>query len=181
MRTYFDLFLSFTYIGAISFGGGYSMLPMFQRELVKKRVWLTETEMIDYFSVSQCLPGIIAANAAVLVGYKQKKVPGGIVAALGAVFPSFVIITLIAALMANFADYPLVQNAFTGIRVGVSVLVINTVIRLWKQAIVDKFAIVLFCIVFIASAFTKLAVAILVAFAGISGMAISAMRKRLQR
>ncbi|MCL2045615.1 MAG: chromate transporter [Oscillospiraceae bacterium] len=177
MKVYLQLFFTFTYIGAVSFGGGYSMLPMFQRELVSKKAWLSETEMIDYFSVSQCLPGIIAANAAVFVGYKQKKVFGGIIAAIGAVFPSLVIITIIAALLTNFAEIELVQNAFAGIRVCVSVLIINTVIRLWKQAIIDKSTLVLFSLVFLLSVLTSLPVAIMVAVAGTTGIAIQMLRK----
>ena len=152
------------------------MLPMFQRELVQKNAWLTEAEMIDIFSVSQCLPGIIAANSAVFVGYKQKRVAGGIAAALGAVFPSLVIIIIIAALMSNFADIPVVQNAFAGIRVCVSVLIVNTVIKLWKQAIADKLALLIFTIVFIVSIFTDLPVALLVIAAGMTGLAISMLR-----
>ena len=178
MRTYIKLFLSFTYIGAVSFGGGYSMLPMFQRELVMKNKWLTEAEMVDYFSVSQCLPGIIAANTAILVGYKQKRVVGGIVAGLGAVFPSLIIIMLLAALISNFADAPVVKNAFAGIRICVSVLIINTVIKLWKQAIVDKITIIVFAAVFLISVLTNLSVAILVAAAGITGIAVVVIRKR---
>ena len=177
MLIYLQLFLSFAYIGAVSFGGGYSMLPMFQRELVQKKGWLTESEMIDYFSVSQCLPGIIAANAAVFVGYKQKGVPGGIISAIGAVFPSLVVITIIAALMANFADAPLVQSAFAGIRVCVSVLIINTVAKLWKQAIVDKIAALFFAAVFLVSIFSNVSVAILVAVAAVAGIAVNTLRK----
>jgi len=177
MRPYIKLFLSFAYIGAVSFGGGYSMLPMFQRELVEKNGWLTETEMTDIFSIGQCLPGVIACNTAVFVGYRQKGVRGGIVSALGAAFPSVVITLILAAVITNFADFPIVARAFAGIRVAVSVLILNTVIKLWKQAVVGLAAILIFAVVFLISVLTSFPVAILVIVAGFIGIAISSMRK----
>ena len=119
------LFLSFSYIGAFTFGGGYSMLPMFKRQLVEKNGWLTDVEMTDMFSVGQCLPGVIASNTAVFVGYRQKGVLGSIAAAFGVAFPSIVFILIIAAFISNFADIPVVQKAFAGLRVCVSVLIIT--------------------------------------------------------
>ncbi|MCL2409033.1 MAG: chromate transporter [Oscillospiraceae bacterium] len=177
MRPYIKLFLSFAYIGTVSFGGGYSMLPMFQRELVDKNGWLTEMEMADMFSVGQCLPGVIACNTAVFVGYKQKGVRGGIVSAFGAAFPSVVITLILAAIITNLADFPVVMRAFAGLRVGVSVLILNSVIKLWKQAIVDLAAIVIFAVVFLIAIFTSFPVAILVIVAGFIGIAVSSMRK----
>jgi len=178
MRVLIKLFLSFAYIGAFTFGGGYSMLPMFQRELVEKRGWLTGSEMTDFFSIGQCLPGVIAINTAVFAGHKQKGTPGSIAAALGVAFPSVVFILILAAFITNFADFPVVQRAFVGLRVCVSVLIINTVIKLWKNAIADKLAIVIFAAVFIVSVFTSIPVAILVVVAGAAGIAISALRRR---
>ena len=177
MLIYLRLFLSFAYIGAFTFGGGYSMLPMFQRELVQKKGWLTESEMTDLFSIGQCLPGVIAVNTAVFAGYKQKGTVGSIMAAIGVAFPSVVFILIIAAFITNFADYPLVQKAFTGLRVCVSILILNTVIKLWKTAIADKIAIIIFVVVFIISVLTSIPVAILVVIAGLAGVAISALRK----
>jgi len=178
MSILIKLFLSFSYIGVATFGGGYSMLPMFQRELVEKKGWLTDMEMTDIFSVGQCLPGVIASNAAVFVGNRLKGIAGSIAAALGVAFPSIVIILIIAAFISNFADIPVVQSAFTGLRVCVSVLIINTVIQLWKKAIVDKLAIAVFTVVFLVSVFTSLPVAILVVAAGATGIAASSLRRR---
>ena len=172
------LFLSFSYIGAITFGGGYSMLPMFQRVLVEKNGWLTDVEMTDIFSVGQCLPGVIASNAAVFVGYRQKGILGSIAAALGVAFPSVVFILILAAFISNFAHIPVVQRAFTGLRVCVSVLILNTVIQLWKKAIADKLAIIIFSAVFLVSVFTSLPVAVLVFAAGLVGIGITTLRKR---
>jgi chromate transporter len=174
---YIKLFLTFAYIGAFTFGGGYSMLPMFQRVLVEKRRWVTENEVADLFSISQCLPGIIAANTAIFVGHKHKGSVGGIAAALGVVFPSILIILIIAAFLSGFADIPAVQSAFVGLRVCVSVLIINAVFKLHKHALVDLPSIIIFLVVFTLSVFTSLHITILVAAAGICGIVISSLRK----
>ena len=155
------------------------MLPMFQRVLVEKNKWLTEEEMTDIFSIGQCLPGIIAANTAVFVGYKHKGVLGGIVAALGVALPSVIVIMLIAAFIANFADIPAVQSAFTGLRVCVCVLIINTVLKLRKHSVVDLTAALIFSAVFIVSVYMLLPVAAIVLLAGATGIAVSSLRKRL--
>jgi len=176
---YLKLLLSFAYIGAFTFGGGYSMLPMFQRELIDKNKWLTLEELTDIFSISQCLPGIIAANTAIFVGYKQKGILGGIVSALGVALPSIIVILVIASFLTNFVDIPIVQKAFTGLRVCVSVLIINAVLKLRKNSIVDLTAAAIFLAVFLLAVFKLLPVAVLVAAAGVFGIAISVLRKRL--
>jgi len=173
------MLLSFAYIGAFTFGGGYAMLPMFQRELVEKNKWLTEEEMVEIFSISQCLPGIIAANTAVFVGYKQKGIAGGIVSALGVVMPSLIVIMILAAFISNFADIPAVQSAFTGLRVCVSVLIINAVLKLRKHSLIDLTTGLLFIAIFLLSVYTVIPVAILVISAGFAGIAISTVRKKL--
>ncbi|MBP3925823.1 MAG: chromate transporter, partial [Clostridium sp.] len=117
MNKYLDLFLTFARIGGLTFGGGYAMLPMLQREVVEKRGWATEEELMDYYAIGQCTPGIIAVNTATFVGQSTAGTIGGIIATLGVVFPSLIIITLIAAFLQNFAQLPIVQNAFAGIRV----------------------------------------------------------------
>ena len=138
MKIYWELFLSFFRMGAITFGGGYAMLPILQREVVEGRGWCTNEELTDYYAIGQCTPGIIAVNTATFIGYKLRGVPGAIVATLSLVFPSFIIISIIAAVLQNFAEYPVVQNAFAGIRVVVTVLILNAVIKLLKSSVVDK-------------------------------------------
>jgi len=174
---YLKLFLSFAYIGLFTFGGGIAMLPMFQRELVEKRKWLTEKDMIDLFSIGQCLPGIIAANTAVFVGYKTKGVWGGIVAVLGVILPSVTIVMAVAILITNLADFPLVERAFAGLRVCVSVLIINAVIKLRKNSIVDWPSAIICAIVFVLAVFMLLPIPIIIIIAGISGMIITSLRK----
>ncbi|MDR2568965.1 MAG: chromate transporter [Oscillospiraceae bacterium] len=174
---YIKLLLSFAYIGAFTFGGGYAMLPMFQRELVEKNKWLTNEEMTDIFSIGQCIPGIIAANTAIFVGYKHKGILGGIVAALGVALPSLIIILVIAAFLSNYMDIPIVQKAFIGLRVCVSVLIVNAVIKLRKHAIIDLSATAIFIVVFLVSVYKLLPVAVLIVLAGICGVLISLIRK----
>ena len=95
MKELLKLFLAFAKIGAVTFGGGYAMLPILQRDIVAKHKWATEDELLDYFAIGQCTPGVIAVNTATFVGYKNKGILGGIFATLGVVFPSIVIITII--------------------------------------------------------------------------------------
>ena len=146
-----DLFFTFFRIGLFTFGGGYAMLPLLQREIVEKKKWATEEEMLDYFAVGQCTPGVIAVNTATFVGFKEKKLSGAIFATLGVVSPSLVIITVIAALLSNFAHIAAVQNAFAGIRVAVCVLILNSIVKLWKKSVVDKLTFAVFLAVFIGS------------------------------
>lgn len=146
-----DLFCTFFRIGLFTFGGGYAMLPLLQREIVEKKHWATEEELLDYFAVGQCTPGIIAVNTATFVGFKEKKLSGAIFATLGIVSPSLVIITVIAALLSNFAHIAAVQNAFAGIRVAVCVLILNSIVKLWKKSVVDKLTLGVFIAVFLGS------------------------------
>ena len=142
-----DLFCTFFRVGLFTFGGGYAMLPLLQREIVDKKHWATEEELLDYFAVGQCTPGIIAVNTATFVGSKHKGLFGGVFATLGMVCPSLIIITIIAAALQNFAHIPAVQNAFAGIRVAVCVLILNSVVKLFKKAVKDKMTLLVFLVV----------------------------------
>ena len=169
MKILFDLFFTFAKMGAITFGGGYAMLPILQRTVVEKRHWATEEELLDYYAIGQCTPGVIAVNTATFIGYKQKGISGGIAATLGVVFPSVVIISIIAAFLKNFAHLAVVQHAFSGIRVCVGVLILNAVIKLWKGAAKGKITgaiIILACVV---SAFTNISTIAMVIAAGVLG------------
>ena len=138
MNIYFDLFWTFAKIGVCTFGGGYAMLPALQREVVEKRAWATEEQLTDYFAIGQCTPGVIAVNTATFVGQKQKGAAGGVIATLGVVFPSIVIIMVIAAFLQNFAHLPAVVHAFNGVRACVCALILSSVLKLRKTTIVDK-------------------------------------------
>ena len=132
-----ELFLTFAKIGVMTFGGGVAMLPMLQREIVDKHHWASEEEMLDYYAIGQCTPGIIAVNCATFIGYKQKKTAGAVAATFGVVFPSLVIILLLAGLITNYSGIPAVNSAFAGIRVCVCVLVLNAVVKLAKKSVID--------------------------------------------
>ena len=137
MNLLVDLFLTFARIGVCTFGGGYAMLPILQRELVENKKWATEDQLADYYAVGQCTPGIIAVNTSTFVGRSQGGVAGGIVATLGLVFPSLVIIMVIAAFLQNFMHLDLVVHAFNGVRAGVVALIASSVIKLFKNAVID--------------------------------------------
>ena len=132
-----DLFLTFARIGVCTFGGGYAMLPILQRELVENKKWATEDELADYYAVGQCTPGFIAVNTATFVGRGRAGILGGIFATLGLAFPSIVIILLIAAFLQNFMDQPWVVHAFNGVRAGVVALILSSVIKLLKTSVID--------------------------------------------
>ena len=170
MNKLVDLFVTFAKIGAMTFGGGYAMIPFLERELVEKRGWTTSEELMDYYAVGQCTPGIIAVNTATFVGQSIAGVAGGIVATLGMVFPSLVIISVIAGILTNFADILAVKSAFAGIRVCVCVLIFNAVVKLWKGAVPDKAALVLCLAVFALSVFLDISPVVVVIFCAVAGI-----------
>ena len=169
---YWQLLGVYLKIGIFGFGGGYAMLPILQREVVEHKGWATEEELMDYFAIGQCTPGIIAVNTATFIGQKQAGIIGGIVATLGVVFPSLVIISILAGLITNFSHLAWVQNAFAGIQVCVCVLIFNAVLKLWKGAVKDVWGLVIFLVILALSVFTKLSPIIYVLAAAVAGLLI---------
>ena len=170
MKTLFELFLAFARVGVMTFGGGYAMLPILEREIVEDRGWATHEELMDYYAVGQCTPGVIAVNTATFIGTKIAGTPGGVIASLGVVFPSLVIITLIAGVLTSFAEIPAVKSAFAAIRVCVCVLIFNAVVKLWKGAVPDKAALVLCLAVFVLSVFLDISPIVFVVFCAAAGI-----------
>ena len=170
MKELMDLFWTFCRIGGLTFGGGYAMLPMLQKEVVENRKWATEQELLDYYAVGQATPGIIAVNTATFVGYKEKGVIGAMFATFGVVFPSLVIIMSIAGFIDNFSDLKVVQLAFSGIRIAVGVLILNALIKLVKGSVKDILGIILFVATFIASSFLDISVVYIVIAAALIGI-----------
>ncbi len=175
---YWDLFIAFAKVGVMTFGGGYAMIPILEREIVDRHGWATNEELMDYYAVGQCTPGVIAVNTATFIGHKQSGFLGGIVATLGVVFPSVVIITLIAGILTTFADIPAVKSAFAAIRVCVCVLIFNAVLKLWKGAVKDKAALCLFLLVFGLSVFLDISPVIFVIVCAVSGIVLTRMGVR---
>ena len=173
-----SLFLSFAKIGVLTFGGGYAMLPMLQREVVETHGWATEEELADYYAIGQCTPGVIAVNTATFIGQKLGGVLCSAAATLGVVCPSLVIITVIAAVLQNFAELPAVRNAFAGIRVCVCALILNAVVKLWKKAVVDVPTALIFLSVLALAVFTKLSPVVFVVAAALAGVAVKAWGAR---
>ena len=164
------LFAAFARVGVLTFGGGYAMIPMLEREIVDRHGWATNEELMNYYAVGQCTPGVIAVNTATFVGYKTAGNLGGVVATLGVIFPSFVIISVIAGIIQNFADIPAVKSAFAGIRVCVCVLIFNSVVKLWKGAVKDKAALVLCLGVFVLSVFFSISPIVFVVLCAAAGI-----------
>ena len=167
-----DLFFTFAKVGVMTFGGGYAMLPILQREVVEKKGWATEEELMDYFAIGQCNPGIIAVNTATFIGQKNKGIPGGILATLGVVFPSLIIISLLAGVIETFSHIALVQHALAGIRVCVCVLIFNAVVGLYKKAVIDLPTFIIFLLVAVGSYFTPLSPVVFVIAAAVVGIVL---------
>ena len=170
MRQLWQLFLAFARVGVMTFGGGYAMIPILEREIVDRQGWASSEELMDYYAVGQCTPGVIAVNTATFIGYKVAGPLGGIVATLGVVFPSLVIISAIAGILTHFADIPAVKSSFAAIRVCVCVLIFNAVLKLWKSAVKDKAALCLFLVVFVLSVFLDISPVFYVLFCAIAGI-----------
>ena len=177
MREYLKLFWAFVKVGGLTFGGGYAMLPILQRDIVEHYGWATDEEVMDYYAMAQCLPGIIMVNTSTFIGRHRKGTLGGLVAGFASALPSLVIITVIAMCLNAFAEYAVVKNAFAGIRVCVVVLIINAVVKLWKSAIVDWLSFLfIFAPVCALSLFTRVSPVILVVAAAVLGVAFSQIK-----
>ena len=175
------LFLTFLKIGAFTFGGGYAMLPMLQKEVVEKQKWATQEELMDYYAIGQCTPGVIAVNTATFVGTKIKGIPGAIFATLGVIAPSIVIVGIIAAFISNFQDLEVVQWAFAGIRAAVVALILSSIIKLAKKSVVDIATLILFIIITLLSFFTDLSPVIFVIASGICGLVINLSKAKMSK
>ena len=178
MNPYLDLFLTFAQIGVCTFGGGYAMLPILQREVVEKRGWATEDELMDYYAIGQCTPDVIAVNTSTFIGYRLRGVPGAITATAGMVFPSLVIITIIAAFIQQFAHLAVVQHAFDGIRIAVCALVLQSVWKMAKKGVVDIPNGVILVVTFAAVAFLGVSPVLMVVIAAAAGILINVVRGR---
>ena len=170
LRELWTLFFTFSKVGVMTFGGGYAMLPILQREIVENKGWASEEELTDYFAIAQCTPGAIAVNTATFIGQKLGGIWGGVVATLGVVFPSFIIIVFLAGIISAFSHLAWVQNAMAGVRVCVCVLIFNAVRKLWRSSVVDLATMILFLAVLLASLLTDLSPVLFVVVSALAGI-----------
>ena len=175
MKLLLEMFLAFAKVGVMTFGGGYAMLPILQREIVENKQWATEEELVDYFAIGQCTPGVIAVNTATFIGYKYKGIWGGIFCTLGVVFPSIIIISLLAGVIEAFSHLVWVQNAFGGIRVCVCVLILNAITKLMKKAVIDIPTFLIFLVVAACSVFLNLTPIVYVLVAAAIGITLKVL------
>ena len=169
MKELLDLFYAFAIIGITTFGGGYAMLPVIERELIKKRNWINIDEVMDYFTIAQITPGIIMVNVATFVGYKRRGIAGGIIATIGIILPGMCLMLLISIFLTRFAEYPLVHNAFAGIRIAVAALVLNTILNLTRGFFKNYKTLIVFIMAFILSAVFSTSPVIIILGAGFAG------------
>lgn len=175
--TLWQLYTAFFRIGILTFGGGLAMLPMFRRECVERYHWVEDDELLDLYAISQCTPGIIAVNSATYIGCKMRKTKGSIVATLGVISPSVIIICVIAALLKQFVTYPVVQHAFAGIRVAVCAMLIMTAVTVARKGIKDIPDVFLFLGGFALACFTPIPLVLIVVLAGVIGFVLSRVKK----
>jgi chromate transporter len=140
-----EIFAVFFKIGLVTFGGGYTVLPLIQRDIAMKRGWATDEEIVDYYAISQSLPGIICVNLSMLIGYGRKRLPGLLAAGLGVSTPSLLVILMVAMSLGNVLHMDFVRHAFGGIKVAVAALVCDAVMNMWKSSVKDKNGVIIFC------------------------------------
>ncbi|MFQ3619375.1 MAG: chromate transporter [Spirochaetales bacterium] len=168
----FSMFLSFFKIGAFTIGGGYAMLPLMEEEFVQKRKWVDPLEIVDVFAIAQSLPGVIAINTSLYIGYKVDKIRGALVAALGVILPSFITILGIAALLVQFQENLYVQKAFAGVRAGVAALILLSGIKLGKAVLKEPASVAIGLGAFIALVFLRVPAVRVILASGIVGLVI---------
>ena len=178
MKTLWELFSTWFKMGAFTFGGGYAMLPMIQREVIEKHHWVTEDDIMDYYAIGQVTPGIIAVNTATFVGYDVAGIIGGIVATLGVITPSLIIISIIAGLITNFSELAVVQHALKGIQVAVCVLMFHAVVNLFKKGVKTVPTFLIFLFAFLLAYFTTIPTMVLVVIAGVVGYVLTILNKK---
>ncbi len=178
LKKLLQLYWSFFKIGGLTFGGGLSMLPMLERELVQKRKWVTEEEILDCYAIGQCTPGIIAVNTATFVGYKKEKILGGIFATLGMISPSIIVISLVAAFFEMFLSNKWFAHALMGVRSVVCAMLINTVINLGKKSLKSVYSWIICIVILALGFFTKIPTVVLVLMAATVGIIVNEIKFR---
>jgi chromate transporter len=169
LREYLELLWAFIVIGATTFGGGYAIVPALERELIKKRGWISMDEVLDFYTIAQITPGVIAVNIATFVGCKRKGIFGGAVATIGLILPGVCLMMLVSLFVKRFAEYALVQRALAGIRLAVCALILDTSIKLFKGFLKDYRAVIISVIAFVLSAVFSVSPVYIILGAGFAG------------
>lgn len=170
MRELLDLYFTFFRIGGLTFGGGLSMLPMLKYELAENKGWVTEDELLDYYAIGQCTPGIIAVNVSTFVGNKRKGVIGAIFSTLGMVSPSLIIVSILAVFLDQFMSSRIMAHAIAGIKVVVCALMANTVITLAEKSFINALCACLGALALLGALFTPIPTVLFVVAAGVFGV-----------
>lgn len=164
------LFLEFLKIGAFTFGGGYAMIPMIQREIVQKKKWISDDDILDIVAIAESTPGPIAVNSATFVGYHVAGFMGALFATLGVVLPSFIIILLISFILPQFESNRYVKYAFYGVRAAVLALILNACVSMYRQAPKKVISYIIMLGAFISVAFFKVNAIIVILFCALLGL-----------
>lgn len=174
------LFLTFLKIGAFTFGGGYAMIPLIQREAGERRGWITEDELVEITAISESTPGPIAVNTATFTGYQVCGVPGALLATVGVVLPAFAVIVLVSSALSFFSGNQIVKYAFMGVRAGVLALIVKAVVRMYRQCPKNALSYVIMAGVFIAAGFLNVSALLLILLCALLGLFLT-LRKRGER
>lgn len=180
MKKLWELYVTFLRVGGLTFGGGMAMLPMLKKEVIEKKGWTNEEELLDIYAIGQCTPGIIAVNTSTYIGYEQAGIIGAVCGTLGMVTPSLIIITLIATILNRFIAEPLVVHALSGIRVAVCAMMLNTVISLARAGIKDKLGVLLFLAGFLLATFSPIPTIVLVVCAAVIGIFVNIRKEKAE-
>ncbi len=172
------LFLTFFKIGAFTFGGGYAMIPLIQRETVETNKWISDEDILEVIAIAESTPGPIAINAATFVGHKVCGFWGSFFATLGVVLPSFIIILAISFVLAEFQEVKTVKYAFGGIRAGVLALLVKAIITMYKKVKKNIAAYIVMALSFLLAAFTDINVIFVIIGCALFGIATSLLAKK---
>lgn len=173
------MFWIFFKIGAFTIGGGLAMIPVIKREVVDKQGWLGDDEVIDVFAISQSLPGVIAINSSIFLGYKMAGLMGAVVSALGVILPSLIIILLIFFIFPALTANIYVQKAFSGVRACITAMICVSLFKMAKNTLKDMFSYIIAALVFISVAFLSLDIAVVVIGSGLIGYIIYLAKEKL--